>query len=57
MFKLKPDSPMDNVQDLKKDSLVMWQAKWVHAIAFFMSFILPALIGYAYAELPKTLAH
>ena len=49
MFKLKPDSPMDNVQDLKKDSLVMWQAKWVHAIAFFMSFILPALIGYAYA--------
>jgi stearoyl-CoA desaturase (delta-9 desaturase) len=27
----------------------MWQDKWVHAIAFFMSFILPACIGYVYA--------
>ena len=49
MFKLKPASPMDNVQDLKKDALVMWQDKWVHGIAFFMSFILPAAIGYVYA--------
>ena len=49
MFKLKPSTPMDNVQDLRKDSLVMWQDKWVHAIAFFMSFILPAAIGYVYA--------
>lgn len=49
MFKLKPSTPMDNVQDLRKDELVMWQDKWVHAIAFFMSFILPACIGYVYA--------
>ena len=49
MFKLKPDSPMDNVQDLKKDRLVMWQDKWVHAIAFFMSFIFPTILGYLYA--------
>jgi stearoyl-CoA desaturase (delta-9 desaturase) len=49
MFKLKPASPMDNVQDLKKDALVMWQDKWVHGIAFFMSFILPSIIGYVYA--------
>lgn len=49
MFKLKPASPMDNVQDLKKDALVMWQDKWVHGIAFFMSFILPTIIGYVYA--------
>jgi stearoyl-CoA desaturase (delta-9 desaturase) len=27
----------------------MWQDKWVHAIAFFMSFILPTIIGYVYA--------
>jgi stearoyl-CoA desaturase (delta-9 desaturase) len=49
MFKLKPASPMDNVQDLKKDALVIWQDKWVHVIAFFMSFILPTIIGYVYA--------
>lgn len=49
MFKLKPDSPMDNVQDLKKDRLVVWQDKWVHGIAFFMSFIFPAILGYIYA--------
>jgi len=49
MFKLKPDCPMDNVQDLKKDRLVMWQDKWVHAIAFFMSFIFPTILGYLYA--------
>ena len=49
MFKLKPATPMDNVQDLRKDALVVWQDKWVHVIAFFMSFILPAGIGYFYA--------
>ena len=49
MFKLKPASPIENVQDLKKDALVVWQDKWVHGIAFFMSFILPAAIGYVYA--------
>ena len=40
---------MDNVQDLKKDGLIVWQDKWVHGIAFFMSFILPSGIGYLYA--------
>ncbi|HAE10688.1 MAG TPA: acyl-CoA desaturase [Opitutae bacterium] len=50
MFKLKPVPPMDNVQDLKKDKLVMWQHNWVHPIAFFVSFIIPTLIGYGYAR-------
>ena len=49
MFKLKPDTPTENVQDLKKDKLVMWQHKWVHPISFVVSFIIPALIGYGYA--------
>ena len=49
MFKLKPATPIDNVQDLKKDGLIVWQDKWVHAIAIFMSFILPSGIGYLYA--------
>jgi stearoyl-CoA desaturase (delta-9 desaturase) len=55
MFKLKPSTPMDNVQDLKKDGLIVWQDKWVHGIAFFMSFILPAGIGYLYAIITKNL--
>ncbi len=49
MFKLKPHTPTENVQDLKKDKLVMWQHKWVHPISFVVSFIIPALIGYGYA--------
>lgn len=49
MFKLKPESPMNNVQDLRKDKLVMWQDRWVHGIAFFMSFVLPTTIGLVYA--------
>lgn len=49
MFKLKPDTPTENVQDLKKDKLVMWQHNWVHPISFVVSFIIPAFIGYGYA--------
>ncbi len=56
MFKLKPATPMNNVQDLKKDALILWQDKWVHAIAFFMSFILPAVIGYLYAVTTNNLS-
>ena len=49
MFKLKPASPLDNVEDLKKDKLVYLQHKFVHPLSFLMSFGLPALIGYLYA--------
>ncbi len=49
MFKLKPEPPLDNVADLRKDKLVMWQYKWVHLISFVVSFGLPALIGWLYA--------
>ena len=35
MFKLKPDSPLDNVEDLKKDRLVSLQHKFVHPLSFF----------------------
>jgi stearoyl-CoA desaturase (delta-9 desaturase) len=49
MFKLKPASPLDNVEDLKKDNLVFLQHKFVHPLSFLMSFGLPALIGYLYA--------
>ena len=43
------EPPLDNVSDLQKDKLVMWQHRWVHQVSFVVSFGLPALIGYLYA--------
>ncbi len=48
LFKIDPDPPFDNVADLEKDPLVAWQHKYIHLIALFMSFVLPALLGYAW---------
>lgn len=46
LFKLLPHPPFDNVNDLKKDKLVMWQHRYIHLLAFLVSFALPALIGW-----------
>ena len=35
----------DNVADLKKDPLVMWQHKHIHLLAVLVSFGLPTLLG------------
>jgi stearoyl-CoA desaturase (delta-9 desaturase) len=48
MFKLKADPTYENVPDLKKDWMVMFQHKYVHAIAVFVAFVLPAALGYAW---------
>ena len=45
LFKLLPQPPFDNVADLKKDRLVMWQHRYVHVLAVLVSFVLPALLG------------
>lgn len=45
MFKLKPEPPIDNVADLERDSLVMWQHRNYVSIAIVMSFVLPTLLG------------
>ncbi len=50
LFKTTPPPPFNNVNDLKKDPLVMWQHRWVHLIAFVVSFGLPTLLGYLYAN-------
>lgn len=44
LFKLKPEPPMDNVADLRKDKLVMWQHKYIFIIAALVGFIIPTLI-------------
>ena len=46
MFKLDPPPPFDNVTDLQKDPLVMWQYRYIHWIAAIVAFVLPAVIGY-----------
>ena len=45
LFKLWPEPPLDNVGDLKKDPLVMWQHRHIHLLAVLISFGLPALLG------------
>jgi len=49
LFKLGPEMPMDNVNDLKRDPLVMWQRKWCMPIAFILGFGLPTLLGYLWS--------
>ncbi len=48
LFKLKPLPPMENVADLRKDPLVMWQHRYWHLIGFSTGFVLPTIIGYIY---------
>lgn len=46
LFKVNPEPPLDNVADLRKDPLVMWQYRWDKAVAFLVGLILPAVLGY-----------
>jgi stearoyl-CoA desaturase (delta-9 desaturase) len=46
MFKLKPLPCFDNVADLKKDPLLVWQDRYIHLIAVLVAFVLPASIGF-----------
>lgn len=46
LFKLLPQPPFDNVNDLKRDPLVMWQHRYVHLLAVLVSFVLPTLLGW-----------
>jgi stearoyl-CoA desaturase (delta-9 desaturase) len=45
LFKLLPEPPFDNVNDLKKDRLVMWQHRYIHVLALLISLGLPAALG------------
>lgn len=46
LFKLDPMPLQNNVNDLKKDKLVMWQDKWVHLIGLIVGLVIPPMIGY-----------
>ena len=48
MFKLNPEPPMDNVNDLRKDKWVMWQYRYVHWIGLVVGLVIPSALGYAW---------
>lgn len=48
LFRRGPDTPLTWVRDLQKDRLAWLQHEYYVPIAIFMSFGLPALIGYLY---------
>ena len=48
LFKLQTPPPFDNVVDLQKDQLVMWQHRYIHWIGAIVAFVLPTAIGYAW---------
>ena len=46
IFKLHPEGPYDNVGDLRRDRLVVWQDRYVQWIALVVSFVVPPLLGF-----------
>jgi len=46
LFRVNELSSMDWVKDLQKDKMVMWQHRNYVSIALFVSFIVPAALGY-----------
>jgi stearoyl-CoA desaturase (delta-9 desaturase) len=48
MFKLNPPPPFDNVADLQKDPLVLWQHRYIHWIGTLVAFVLPAIVGWVW---------
>jgi stearoyl-CoA desaturase (Delta-9 desaturase) len=46
MFKLKPEPQFENVGDLKKDPLLVWQDRYIHLLAVLVAFVFPAVVGY-----------
>ena len=46
IFKLHPEGPYDNVSDLRKDPLVVWQDRYVQWIAVVVSFVIPPILGF-----------
>jgi stearoyl-CoA desaturase (delta-9 desaturase) len=49
LFRRGPESPLTWVRDLQKDNLAWWQHEYYVPIALFMSFVVPAAIGWVAA--------
>jgi stearoyl-CoA desaturase (delta-9 desaturase) len=48
LFKLHAGPSYDNVSDLKKDKMVMWQHRHVQWIGAFVTLVMPTAIGFAW---------
>jgi stearoyl-CoA desaturase (Delta-9 desaturase) len=48
MFKLRPETTLDNVADLKKDPLLVWQHRYINIIGFIVAFVFPTVIALAW---------
>ncbi|MBE2213211.1 MAG: fatty acid desaturase [Opitutaceae bacterium] len=48
LFKLNAEPPRDNVRDLERDPLVVWQERWYYVLAVAVGFLLPAALGWLY---------
>ena len=48
LFKLRPEPPLDNVNDMFRDPLAVWQHKYVHWIGLVVGFVIPPVIGFIY---------
>ncbi len=49
LFKLDAEPPLDNVQDLRKDRLVILQDRFYVTIAVCFGLLIPAALGYLYS--------
>jgi stearoyl-CoA desaturase (delta-9 desaturase) len=45
LFKLNAEPPRNNVPDLEKDRLIVWQERWYFVLAVGVGLIVPALLG------------
>lgn len=48
LFKLGPEMPMDNVNDLRRDALVMWQHRWHGVVAILVGLVVPTILGFCW---------
>jgi len=55
LFKLDPKPPWDNVADLSKDRLILWQRRFYVPIAVGIGFASPALLGFWHNGWPGAL--
>jgi stearoyl-CoA desaturase (Delta-9 desaturase) len=56
IFKIRPeDHAVTNVNDLRKEKLVMWQHRYVQWIAFFVGIVGPSILGGLYNHFFTTL--
>jgi stearoyl-CoA desaturase (delta-9 desaturase) len=46
LFKIEPEPPFDNVNDLKKDPLVMWQHRHIYSMGIVVSLVFPTIVGW-----------